>query len=81
MSIDRQCRKGTVGGEHQIHSLARPSELWIVQRPLSKCGSVSRRKQQSIPLAKRNLQLLGQVEDHLTTGHRTARLHVAQVPS
>src|SRR6516162_7464218 len=79
MAVYRQCRIRLVTGEHEVDGLACRTERRILQRPLWKARRVSRRDQQQVALAERNLEPLGKPENHLPAGQRPAGLDKAQM--
>ena len=68
-------------GQHLAHRRAHGRQLRGVQRGLGVDGGVAGGEQELVALAERQLELLGQAQDHLAARAGPAGLHEAQVPS
>ena len=66
MPIDCERRERFVAGEYLIDRVTRRLQRGIVQRAFGKYWCETGGVQQDIPVAQRNIQLLGQVQHHVT---------------
>ena len=78
-SVDGDGRIWLVAAENDVERVAHRLQLGVLERSLGKGGSVTRREQQPIPLAKRNVQLLEDAEEQLAARQRATGLDEAQV--
>jgi hypothetical protein len=67
-------------GQHLLDRLAHRFHVGVLQGALLVDGGVAGGQQQLVALAQRDLQLLGQGQQHLRAGARAAGLHEAEVP-
>jgi hypothetical protein len=78
-AVDDDRRIRLVGGEHPLQRGADRPELGLTQLALRVHGRVARGKQQPVALAQRDVQALGEVQDHLLARPRAPGLDEAQV--
>jgi len=79
-TIDRERRIGLVALEHEIDRLPRDGERRIVELTLLEDGCVARSVQQHIALAQRDVELLGEPQQHLARRRRAAGLEEREMP-
>ena len=78
-AVDGDRRVGLMAAEDHVERLAHRLQLGVVERALGKGGGVACGEQEPILLAKGNLELLEDPEQHLAAGLRAARLDEAQM--
>jgi len=79
MPIDRQSRIRVMHAQDQVDTLACRLKRRIVQRAFPIRRREPRRPQHHVPVAQRNRHPVGQMQQHLTTWRRPARLQETEV--
>ena len=69
-----------MAAQDEVERLAHRGHVGVVERALAVDGRVAGGEQQVVALTQRDLELLGQVQDHLAAGLRAAGLDEADVP-
>jgi hypothetical protein len=77
--VDDDGRERFMGLQQLVERLFDRGELGRVERALRVDGRVARGQQHPVALAERDVEVLGQVQDHLLAGLAAAGLHEAQV--
>ena len=70
MTIQRDCRIRRVALQHPLHRCPHRGHLRIAQIPRTIDGRIARRRQQSVDLRLRQLQLPAKTQNHLAAGLR-----------
>ena len=78
-AVDRQRRVGVVAVEHELDRVLDRLHLWLVERALLVDRRIAGGEQEPVALAQRDLELAGEVEDHLLARLRAAGLDEAEV--
>jgi hypothetical protein len=79
MAVDDKGRIGLVSAEHLFDRFPDRPELGRVQLTLGESGRVSGSQQEVIPVAKRDVELLREMKNHLGAGTGPTGLDEAQV--
>jgi hypothetical protein len=77
--VDDHGRVGLVGGEHEVQRPADGGHVGVVEAAPPVDRGEAGRQQQIVALAQRDLELLGEVQDHLAAGAGPPGLDEAQV--
>jgi len=77
VAIDDERRVGLVGGQEPLERLPDGRHLAGLERALPEDGRKASREEQAVPLTQRNLETLGEMEEHLAARPRTLRLDEA----
>ncbi len=79
MPVDCKSRIGLVALQHQIDGAAHGRQRRVVERAFDEHRCVSGSHEQNVALAHRNLQLFGEMQNHLAARRRSTRLHKTQM--
>jgi hypothetical protein len=80
MAIDDERRVGLVRGQEPLERLADGRHLARPERALAEDGREAGREEEAVPLSQRNLEALGEVEEHLAARPCAPRLDEAEMP-
>ena len=80
MPVERESGIRFLPLQHQIDGGARRGQRRMLERTLGKDRSIARRHQQQVAFAHRDIELLGEVQQHVAARLRAASFDKAQVP-
>lgn len=80
MSIDRESWIRLVCSQYAFHGVTRGIQRRITERTLRKNRSESGSVQQAVSFSQWNVELFGEVQDHVAAWLRSPRFDEAQVP-
>ena len=80
MPVERESGIRFLPLQHQIDGGARRGERRMLERTLGKDRGIARRHQQHVAFAHRDIELLGEVQQHVAARLRAAGFDEAQMP-